>query len=232
VGDTGVVSTLRAFTGNDGDFDFNLGDGEASGGALTLGGNGRLYGTAPYGGEEGEGVLFELDLDGAFTPLVALTRAFSTPKGVLLGNDGNLYFTYGSGVAKFLLPGAPSTTLLCPSGQSGEQNPDEPSMAPGDAGGANDPEGQQPGSEEDETGAAGAPSGATGGASEAAPSSSSEPAATDAEDDAGLGCALGNAPKGRLTGIGFVAMSIAALASRRRRRSSNDDSSSSNGYTG
>lgn len=216
IGDAAVVSTLRALSGNDGDFDFNLGDGEASGGALTLGSDGKLYGTAPYGGEEGYGVLFELELDGTFTPLVALTRAVANPKGVLLGNDGNLYFTHGNGVAKFLLPGASSTTLVCPTGAPAEEAPDEPGSDrdPSEAGD------NEPDPDEEETDAADAPPSAMSGEpSDSERDGDAEPAETNEDAASALGCALGGAPKGSLMGGALVAIGLAALAARRRHSS-------------
>jgi uncharacterized repeat protein (TIGR03803 family) len=216
LGASGIVSTLRALTGDEGDFDFNLGDGEAYGGALALGANGKLYGSAPRGGASGNGTLFELTLEGTFTPLVSL-ETVSAAKGVLLGNDGNLYFSHGSGVAKFLLPGATSTTLVCTPTTPAEEDPD-----------ADDGDGEvDPASEDDDDGEATAGSGgATAGTEPTASAGTGGTAATDDDDerdrgdddDAKRGCSLAMSPASGLRMSGFALVALGWLAARRRAR--------------
>ncbi|MGA2659094.1 MAG: choice-of-anchor tandem repeat GloVer-containing protein [Verrucomicrobiota bacterium] len=71
---------------------------------LVLGGDGALYGTAPYGGESNLGVVFKLARDGTgFTLLHSFgasgSDGWNPDGGLALGRDGALYGTASSGGA-------------------------------------------------------------------------------------------------------------------------------------
>jgi len=92
--DGSSYSILRRFTGVDG-------DGENPEGALVQGSDGALYGTTREGGGNGAGTVFKLNKDGSgYRVLSAFSGSFSdasVPNGLLIGSDGALYGTTGSG---------------------------------------------------------------------------------------------------------------------------------------
>ncbi len=93
----GVFTTLIEFTGIDGD------SRGANPSALTLAGNGSLYGTTRAGGMNDVGTLFELTPEGVLITLLDFTgeeapALGSAPLGaLLLGSDGTLYGTTSAG---------------------------------------------------------------------------------------------------------------------------------------
>ncbi len=85
---SGTLTTLHAFSGNDGQFPNNC--------RLVEGSDGSLYGTTSYGGGpsgSGYGAVFKITKSGSFTSLhsFALVNGASPSGGLTLGNDGNLY---------------------------------------------------------------------------------------------------------------------------------------------
>jgi uncharacterized repeat protein (TIGR03803 family) len=78
-------------------------DGMIPTGALVLGTNGNFYGTTQYGGTNGNGTIFQVTPNGAFTSVYSFSAlggaSFNanadgaTPNGLTLGTDGNFYGT-------------------------------------------------------------------------------------------------------------------------------------------
>jgi uncharacterized repeat protein (TIGR03803 family) len=100
-----VVTTsglLSVFTGTGPLFTFNGQDGGYSTAALLQGPNGIFYGTAQYGGTNGQGIVFTMTTNGVFSNLASFTDSVngSSPAGGLTwGTDGNLYGTTSGGGA-------------------------------------------------------------------------------------------------------------------------------------
>jgi len=95
---SGTLTTLYSFNA-----EVNLANvgGANPYGALAWGGDGYLYGTAPYGGGYGFGSAFKITTSGAFTSLhdfYAATGDGGSPHaGLVKGSDGNYYgMTYGA----------------------------------------------------------------------------------------------------------------------------------------
>jgi uncharacterized repeat protein (TIGR03803 family) len=85
---SGNETVLYSFTGGD--------DGAIPFAGVVLGPNGNLYGTTPYGGAAGLGVVFKIDTSGNETVLHAFAGGSdgAVPfAGVVLGPNGNLYGT-------------------------------------------------------------------------------------------------------------------------------------------
>jgi uncharacterized repeat protein (TIGR03803 family) len=83
-------------------------DGMNPAGALVMGTNGFFYGTTQYGGSNGNGTIFQLTPDGAFTSVYSFSALGgadlntnadgATPNALALGTDGNFYgATQGGG---------------------------------------------------------------------------------------------------------------------------------------
>lgn len=86
----GVFTPLFRFPGGS--------DGASPRAALITGTNGNLYGTTEYGGTNGQGLVFEITLDGSLTPLYSFTGESdgANPYAALVqGADGNFYGTDG-----------------------------------------------------------------------------------------------------------------------------------------
>lgn len=68
---------------------------------LTVGKNGLLYGTAPYGGANGDGTLYELDPSGTVTGVISMTETALFPQaGLTKASNGLMYTTtYAGGIA-------------------------------------------------------------------------------------------------------------------------------------
>ena len=69
---------------------------------LTRGADGSLYGTTKFGGSAGEGTVFRVSTTGALSTLVAFTgrggtAVGSSPNGLVLGSNGELYGTTETG---------------------------------------------------------------------------------------------------------------------------------------
>ena len=114
----GKVSTLHTLSGDEGEMDFNTGDGPADGGALTLAANGKLYGVATYGGTTPDGTVFELATDGAFQVLYTFkgTADYGRPLSILQAEDGDLLGTFHlgrGGVFRLVLPEADKAAVEC-----------------------------------------------------------------------------------------------------------------------
>lgn len=97
---TGSVNSFYKFLGKaDG--------GDAS--ALTVGADGRLYGTTTYGGANGFGTIFAIDLKGTFTTLYSFPQtACSNDIGfywLIQASDGNLYGPYQDTIFKISTTG-------------------------------------------------------------------------------------------------------------------------------
>ncbi|HWD20017.1 MAG TPA: choice-of-anchor tandem repeat GloVer-containing protein [Verrucomicrobiae bacterium] len=88
-----AVTALHEFTGGD--------DGSSPNAPLTLGNDGRLYGSGADGGVYGEGTVFAASTNGAVTPLYAFssfTDGAIPIAGLTLGPDGKFYgSTYQGG---------------------------------------------------------------------------------------------------------------------------------------
>jgi uncharacterized repeat protein (TIGR03803 family) len=90
----GVLTVIYSFTGGS--------DGATPRGALVQGANGNFYGTAEYGGTNGDGTIFEITPAGVLTPLYNFT---GQPDGAtpladsVQGADGNYYGTTAYGGA-------------------------------------------------------------------------------------------------------------------------------------
>ena len=91
-----VLGTVAEFTGAQG-----VAKGDASRSALTVGGDGALYGTTSAGGAGNNGALFKVTTTGTFTSLGDFTNAagWSPGEGLSLGPDGFLYVGNAEGGA-------------------------------------------------------------------------------------------------------------------------------------
>lgn len=124
---TGSVTILHNFL--DGSVEY---DGNDSLSALTLGSDGNFYGTLPFGGTAGKGVIFKMTPEGAITLLHSFSDGSVPNDGnfpaasLVLGTDGSFYGTtyfggaesYGT-VFKFTpaaLPPPPPSGLTATSG--------------------------------------------------------------------------------------------------------------------
>jgi uncharacterized repeat protein (TIGR03803 family) len=88
----GVFDPIHLFTGGS--------DGSNPYAGLVRAGDGSLYGTAPVGGIYGEGTVFRIGTNGAFTPLYSFTGGDdgANPYASLIqASDGSLYGTTSSG---------------------------------------------------------------------------------------------------------------------------------------
>jgi uncharacterized repeat protein (TIGR03803 family) len=84
----GAFSVIHTFTGGD--------DGGNPAAGLLLGGDGNFYGTTYSGGANGDGAIFKITPQGAFTPLYSFTGGNdgASPMSTLAqGSDGNFYGT-------------------------------------------------------------------------------------------------------------------------------------------
>lgn len=91
---SGVRSALYEFTGQS--------DGRGPSGPLIRLGDGRLYGTSALSGDDRQGSVFQLGLDGSFTSLYSFTGAADgtgPAAGLMQGADGSLYGATVSGGA-------------------------------------------------------------------------------------------------------------------------------------
>jgi uncharacterized repeat protein (TIGR03803 family) len=128
---TGTESVLHSFAGGS--------DGALPQLPLTQGSDGNLYGTTPYGGKNGNGVVFRVTPAGAETVLYAFAGTNSDGANpftaMVQGSDGNLYGTTSSGgdgacaggcgsVFRITTAGVESTLyLFAPSASTGAQPP-------------------------------------------------------------------------------------------------------------
>jgi len=93
---SGVLTTLYTFCSLS-----NCADGESPQAPLTLGSDGNLYGTTPFGGADQEGTAFRLTLSGTLTTLHNFCTETNcadgkAPSSLIQANDGNFYgATYG-----------------------------------------------------------------------------------------------------------------------------------------
>jgi len=88
----GAMTTLHSFSALDSD-GFNT-DGANSTANLVLGNDGNFYGTAQYGGVNGNGTIFRITPDGSLTTLYSFTNApdgANPMAGLALGSDSNFY---------------------------------------------------------------------------------------------------------------------------------------------
>ncbi len=94
VAGNGVYTSLYSFTGGL--------DGAAPYGGLLQGSDGSLYGTAAYGGSNGDGTIFKIAPSGTLTPLYSftgMTDGANPMAGLIQDGDGNLYGTAAYGGA-------------------------------------------------------------------------------------------------------------------------------------
>jgi uncharacterized repeat protein (TIGR03803 family) len=83
------IQTLYLFRGgNDGAYPF---------GALTLGNDGKFYGTSSGGGSAGDGTVFKVTTNGSLTTLVDFNYGAYPTGGLTLGIDGSFYGTTEAG---------------------------------------------------------------------------------------------------------------------------------------
>jgi len=88
----GLLSRIYSFTGDT--------DGGGSDAALTLGKDGNLYSTSPYGGKDYSGSVFKVTTNGVFSTVYSFTGGNDggTPTvGVIQGKDGYLYGVTAAG---------------------------------------------------------------------------------------------------------------------------------------
>jgi uncharacterized repeat protein (TIGR03803 family) len=124
----GNFSVIYTFTATD-ENGFNA-DGAAPNGVI-VGSDGNLYGTAQYGGTNGEGTIFELTTNGVYTNLYTfngVTDGGQPQCGLREASDGNLYGLVDSGgnqgggivfqVTGLLLP--PPAPILVPVSRIGQ----------------------------------------------------------------------------------------------------------------
>ena len=88
---SGAVTPLYSFTGGN--------DGSRPVGSLTLGNDGKLYGTASLGGADSAGTFFSITTGGTFTLLHTFdgTSEGGAPSFVVKGSDGRFYGTSALG---------------------------------------------------------------------------------------------------------------------------------------
>jgi uncharacterized repeat protein (TIGR03803 family) len=89
---SGAFTSLYSFTGG--------GDGGEPVAGLTQGSDGSFYGTTESDGASGHGTVFQINTNGAFTPLYSFTGGSdgASPQGGLVqGSDGYFYGTTASG---------------------------------------------------------------------------------------------------------------------------------------
>jgi uncharacterized repeat protein (TIGR03803 family) len=224
---SGTLSTLHGLAGTDGDFDINAGDGNAVGGALSLGRNGKLYGTAEHGGANSRGTVYELGVDGTFTLLYTFKGMTDggTPLGAIQGNDGNVFGTYSAypsgGVFQLTLPDEEKTTFTCPTGggdagAAGETGTDGGTggsvATSGGAGGTDSSSAGSP----SEGGTAGTSAPTSGGSDSTGIAGSGTSGGT--EDKKSGGCSIGfGAPTGSVWPLSAL-LALALTAARRSRR--------------
>jgi uncharacterized repeat protein (TIGR03803 family) len=84
---SGTVTPLYSFTGGN--------DGSRPAGSLTLGNDGKLYGTASLGGADGSGTFFSITTGGTFALLHTFDGSTEggAPSFVIKGSNGNFYGT-------------------------------------------------------------------------------------------------------------------------------------------
>jgi uncharacterized repeat protein (TIGR03803 family) len=90
---TGVLTTLRSFTGSGT-------DGSEPTAPLIQGPDGNFYGTTAYGGTRGSGTVFRITPQGVWTNLHSFTNGIDGAlpwAALVLGTDGNFYGTTYSG---------------------------------------------------------------------------------------------------------------------------------------
>jgi uncharacterized repeat protein (TIGR03803 family) len=88
----GALTSLYSFTGTN--------DGGSPVAALVQGSDGNFYGTTEYGGTNGDGTVFKISTNGAFTSLYSFTDGTdgANPQaGLVQGRDGYLYGTTSAG---------------------------------------------------------------------------------------------------------------------------------------
>ena len=121
----GTLTTLVNFTGSAGSA---LGTGSVS--PLIVGADGNFYGCTTGGGSSSSGTVFMMTPAGVLTTLVNFTGTSGTtlgssPRGMILGNDGNFYgMTSGGGTGGFgtifkMTPAGVLTTLVNFTGTNG-----------------------------------------------------------------------------------------------------------------
>jgi uncharacterized repeat protein (TIGR03803 family) len=107
-------------------------DGASPSAPLMQGADGKLYGTAVFGGASGQGTVFSISTNGTLTPLHSFAGAEgnSPYAAVIQGTDGNLYGTtyeggaYGNGTVFRLTTNGALSTLYSFLGSSDGANPD------------------------------------------------------------------------------------------------------------
>jgi uncharacterized repeat protein (TIGR03803 family) len=217
---SGTLAVLHALLISEGKFDFNLGDGNATGGALVEGLNHSLYGAAHYGGSHSEGSVFELALDGTFTVRV---NATNSPWGVLQGPNGNLYGTAvtNSAIFEVTLPDSEKVAGSCPAGDGpggggGTTGAGGATGVGGDtgAGGATGTGG------DNNTGTGGANSTGAGGTSSTGTGGASSTGTGGGGSKSGGGCSLagGTSPLTPFAAVVGLGICCGALVRRRRVR--------------
>lgn len=111
---TGTLSTLYSFCSQT-----NCVDGWIPVGALALGSDGDLYGTAQNGGANSLGTVFKITTTGVYTVLHSFSGTDGTypEAGLVLGTDGNFYgTTYSGGSYTFCVYGCGTVFKMTPSG--------------------------------------------------------------------------------------------------------------------
>ena len=107
----GALTTLAFFNGT---------NGRQPEAALTLGYDGRFYGTTAYGGSSGAGTIFKVTTNGTLTTLISfnITNGQNPVAALTMGPDGNFYGTTGLGgsdgygtIFLLLLPPPPQLTI-------------------------------------------------------------------------------------------------------------------------
>lgn len=108
----GVESVLHAFAGGS--------DGAQPNVALIEGSDGNFYGTTPFGGTGGQGIVFRVTPAGVETVLHAFaggtTDGANPYTGVIQGTDGNFYGTTSSGGDSSCVGGCGTVYRLTPAG--------------------------------------------------------------------------------------------------------------------
>jgi uncharacterized repeat protein (TIGR03803 family) len=108
----GVATVLHAFGGG--------GDGAQPNTTLIQGSDGNFYGTTPFGGTSGQGVVFRITPAGVETVLHAFAGGAADGAnpltGVIQGSDGNFYGTTSSGGDPSCAGGCGTVYKLTPAG--------------------------------------------------------------------------------------------------------------------